>query len=102
VHETSSVPVSVPIMSNGIGSRIMARCEFKDDTGCCIPPGETQGPLCSFAGSNFKRLCAVFPAHLARKQGKPMSALEAMAVGYSRGFAQETERQRKKWWQFWK
>lgn len=78
----------------------MFGCPFSKG-GLCVPPGETTGPPCSFDGSDYKRLCAVYPMHKARKDGDPMSPLDAMQTAYQRGFAQEAE-QEKKWWQFWK
>ncbi len=69
----------------------MERCPYKDAEGRCIAPGETDGPACSFSGSDFERLCAVFPLHAARQRGKPLSATEATAVAYQRGLAQEAD-----------
>ena len=71
----------------------MSPCPFKNSSGNCVPPGEASGPQCSFSGSDFESLCAVYPAHKAKSQGQPLSAQEAMATAYSRGFAQERARE---------
>jgi hypothetical protein len=79
----------------------MARCEFKNSEGECIPPGDSTGPSCTFRGSDYARLCAVHPLHVARKKGRPMSASEATRTAYARGLAQELENRRPKW-AFWR
>lgn len=70
----------------------MARCEFENSKGECVPPGEASGPPCSFTGSHHERLCAVYPLHMAGKSGRPMSAAEATRTAYQRGLGQEEER----------
>ena len=78
----------------------MRRCRFKDKAGRCVPPGEADGPPCSFVGTDYENLCAVYPMHLATEQGTPMSTMDRLLSAFARGAAQqralgqEAERQR--------
>jgi TM2 domain-containing membrane protein YozV len=69
----------------------MNKCQFMNNSGECVRPGETSGPFCSFTEQDHERLCAVYPLHVARKGGRPMSAMEATITGFARGFAQGAE-----------
>jgi hypothetical protein len=68
------------IRSDRVGNKetIMANvgCPFKNNRGECVPPGENSGPICSFQGWDYERLCAVYPVHEAKKTGKRISLRE--------------------------
>lgn len=71
-------------------------CPFKKNRGKCVPPGESSGPKCSFTQQDYKRLCAVYPTHKAKRTGKHISLKEIIAEQERRGLLQV--RKAKKWW----
>ena len=67
----------------------MSTCPFKNCDGRCVSPNGNDGPPCSFSGTDYTRECAVYPLHMSKQQGTPMSATEAIRMAYGRGLRQK-------------
>jgi len=65
-------------------------CPFYTD-GRCVSPGTGRTPPCSFTGTDFARLCAVYPMHRSAQTGTRVATAELLAEATARGLAQSAQ-----------